>query len=103
MPSSTACRKIGSAASSSNDHWSAPRAARPKLMHPSVIRLILRPELPRRVYSMIPTYRPALFAAVDGERAVLAAEVVPGLRAVDQHQVDVVEPHVVREPSIAAA
>src|SRR5689334_14164386 len=56
MPSSTACRNSGSAASSPSDHWSLRRSDKPKLMHPSAIRLTFRPELPRRVYSMPPTY-----------------------------------------------
>jgi hypothetical protein len=48
MPSSTACRKIGSAASSPSAHSLKPFVVSPKLMQPSAIRLTFRPELPRR-------------------------------------------------------
>src|SRR5215213_6848411 len=50
MPSSTACRKIGSADWSSSAQPLDPREASPKLMQPSAIRLILSPDAPRRVY-----------------------------------------------------
>jgi hypothetical protein len=49
MPSSTACRKIGSAPSSSSAHSLKPREVSPKLMQPNATRLTFRPERPRRV------------------------------------------------------
>ncbi len=52
MPSSTACRKIGSAASSSSAHGIR-LAGSPKLMQPSAMRLTFSPDVPRRVYSMV--------------------------------------------------
>lgn len=51
MPSSTVCRKIGSAAVSSSTHGMR-FAGSPKLMQPRAMRLTFRPEVPRRVYSM---------------------------------------------------
>src|SRR5262245_62409533 len=53
MPSSTACRNKGSAASSPSDHSLKPREVSPKLMQPSAMRLTFRPALPRWVYSMV--------------------------------------------------
>src|SRR5512139_177208 len=50
MPSSSACRKTGSASSSPSPHWLKPREVSPKLMHPSAIRLTFRPDVPRRAY-----------------------------------------------------
>src|SRR3954468_19974686 len=52
MPSSTACRKRGSLSLSSRDQGWLPRLLSPKLMQPSAILLTLRPDWPRRVYSM---------------------------------------------------
>src|SRR4051794_41965754 len=50
MPCSTACRKYGCESSSfSVQDWN-PLAGSPKLMHPSAMRLTVRPEPPRRVY-----------------------------------------------------
>src|SRR5262245_32493323 len=53
MPSSTACRNMGSAASSPSAHSLKPREVSPKLMQPSAMRLTFRPVLPRCVYSMV--------------------------------------------------
>ena len=52
MPRSSACRNNGSAPSSSSAHSLKPFEVSPKLMQPSAMRLILRPEDPSRVYSM---------------------------------------------------
>src|SRR6478735_9816900 len=52
MPSSTACRKMGSPASSSSDQLLNPREVSPKLMQPSAILLTLSPDEPSRTYSM---------------------------------------------------
>ena len=52
-PSSTACWKNGWASSYPSDHSLNPRDVSPKLMQPSAIRLTRRPELPRRLYSML--------------------------------------------------
>ena len=49
-PSSTAWRKNGCAASSSNVHWWKPGV--PKLMQPMPIRLIFSPVFPSRAYSI---------------------------------------------------
>src|SRR4029450_1442232 len=57
MPRSTACWKNGWASSSLMDHALNPRDVSPKLMQPSAIRLTWRPELPRRLFSMIDSFR----------------------------------------------
>src|SRR5664279_2323665 len=54
-PSSTAWRKIGSAVSSPRDQ-SSRFAGSPKLMQPNAMRLILSPDEPKRVYSMVMSF-----------------------------------------------